>query len=435
MAIISTLRETLKIKAFLRMPLNQLLRAVVQEGLSINALLAFHAKRQPHSPLFIENHLITTYGQFYDDVVYMSYALYEYGIRAGQHVGFQCDNSVTLLRAVFAAERIGATVVLLHTGRSVKGHFDFLFTEEQLKVLPQKAAAICFPKKQGKVVLQTSGTTGEPRSVHTAVHTLLAPFRALLERMHFHTYRYVYVATPFFHGYGLAFLTATLAAGNTVILSKRFDVSLLKAYPIEAITVVPTLLSRFNQTPSLRCIASGSAPLQNSERFDAILYNLYGTSEVGLVSIATPEQRAMYPATIGLPIDGLNIVYDESELIVNNKRTGDLVEEKEGLLFIKGRLHDRIISGGENVFPQHIEQIIRTHPKIDDVAVTSVEDSQFGERVIVYIVGDGVSEQEIYTFCKENLANYECPKQIYFVAELPYSELGKLNRRALPNLL
>ncbi|WP_153061607.1 class I adenylate-forming enzyme family protein [Metasolibacillus fluoroglycofenilyticus] len=435
MATISTLFETLKIKALLRMPFSKLMRAISKEGFSINALLAFYAKKQPHCPIFIEKHCTTTYGQFYDEVIYMSYALSEYGIRAGQRVGFQCDNSISLLRAVFATERIGATAVLLHTGRPVKGYFDFLFTEQQLEALPTRAAAVYFPRRQGKIVLQTSGTTGEPKAVHTAVHTLLAPFCALLERMHFHTYRYVYVATPFFHGYGLAFLTATVAAGHTVVLSRRFDASLLEAYPIEAITVVPTLLTRFSKTPSLRCIASGSAPLQNSEGFESILYNLYGTSEVGLISIATPEERALYPTTIGSPINGLSIRFNKGELIVNNKRTGDIVEEREGLLFIKGRLDERIISGGENVFPQHIEQIIKTHPKITDVAITSEVDSHFGERVIAYVVADGVGERDIQAFCKQNLANYECPKKIYFVEALPYNELGKINRKLLPKPL
>lgn len=431
MATISTLRETLKIKAYLRMPLRQLLIAVVKEGVSINALLSFYAKKQPHTPLFIENHVVITYGQFYDEVIYMSYALYEKGLRAGQRVGFQCANSVNLLRALFAVERIGATAMLLHTGRSVKGHCDFLFTEETLKDLPTRAAACYFPRRQGKIIVQTSGTTGEPKGVHSTVQNVLAPFRALLERMHFHTYRYVYVATPFFHGYGLAFLTATMAAGHTIIVSKRFDAALLEIYPIEALTVVPTLLARFHPTATLRCVASGSAPLHNSKGFDEILYNLYGTSEAGLISIATPKERALQHATIGKPIEGLKLSYQQGELIVNGRRTGDLVEEVDGLLFMKGRLHDMIISGGENVFPQQTEQIMRRHPKIIDAAIIGEADPQFGERVVAYVIAVDIDEQNIINFCKENLANYECPKKIYFVDKLPYNELGKLNRKAL----
>lgn len=433
-AIIYTLREVLKINAFLRIPLRQLVTAIFKEGLSINTLLAFYAQKQPHAPLFIENHSVTTYGQFYDELIYMSYALYEKGIRAGQHVGFHCDNSVALLRAVFAVERIGATAVLLHTGRSVKGHFDFLFTEEQLEELPQRAAVNHFPRRQGKIIVQTSGTTGEPKGVQSEVQTLLAPFRALLERMHFHTYRYVYVATPFFHGYGLAFLSATIAAGHTVVLNRRFDATLLEVYPIEAIAVVPTLLARFCPTPALRCVLSGSAPLQNNEGFDAILYNLYGTSEVGLISIATPQERALHRDTIGKPIDKLHLTYENGELIVNGQYTGDLVEEKDGLLFIKGRLHDMIISGGENIFPQRVEQVMRTHPRIEDAAIVGERDVRFGECVVAYIVAVDVDEQNIIAFCKKHLANYECPKKIYFVERLPYNELGKLNRKALSRI-
>lgn len=429
-APISTLYQTINIQRLLKIPYRSLAKIVMKEGATFTALLAVHAKNRPHAVLFIEEGKEKTYGQFYDEVQQMSYALYKKGIRPQHIVGVQCANSVALLRVVFALERLGATAILLHTGRAVLTHVDFLWTEEDIAHLPRYGAKERFAQC-GKIVLQTSATTGEPRSVHTPTATLVAPFLALLKRTQFHAYRFVYVATPFFHGYGLAFLAATIAAGHTVVLSRKFDATLLERYPVEAITVVPTFLPRLRRTPTLRAVICGSAPLQNGAPFAGILYNLYGTSETGLISIATPHDLARDETTVGKAIEGLKLTYKDGELIVNGQATGDIVVERGGLLFLRGRLHDVIISGGENVYPHYIEQRLKSLPYIRDAAISSEYDAYFGERVVAYVVASKEDEQVIMAFCQQHLATYERPKKLYFVEQLPYSPLGKLLRQQL----
>jgi fatty-acyl-CoA synthase len=225
-------------------------------------------------------------------------------------------------------------------------------------------------------------------------------------------------------------------------------------------------------TSSLRIVfASGSAlPGELAERwmnaFGDNLYNLYGSTEVAWATIATPEDLRAAPGTAGKPPKGtiLKIVdkhgnevpqgetgriFVGSELVFEGytgggsketsaeglMSTGDMGHIDEGgRLFIDSREDDMIVSGGENVYPGEVEELLSKHPKISDAAVVGVEDADFGQRLKAFVVTSGgaeLSEDEVKNYVKEHLARYKVPRDVEFLDELPRNATGKVLKREL----
>jgi len=201
------------------------------------------------------------------------------------------------------------------------------------------------------------------------------------------------------------------------------------------------------------------------DQFGDNLYNLYGSTEVAWASIATPEDMRAAPGTAGRPPRGTVIrIVDEDgrdvepgetgRIFIGNQlafegytgggdkeHLGDLLSsgdvghfDDDGRLFIDGRDDEMIVSGGENVFPREIEDLLADHESVDEAAAIGVDDEDFGQRLLAFVVtveGKDVSEEDLKGYVKQNLARYKVPREIVFLDELPRNATGKVLKREL----
>jgi acyl-CoA synthetase (AMP-forming)/AMP-acid ligase II len=232
------------------------------------------------------------------------------------------------------------------------------------------------------------------------------------------------------------------------------------------VTVVPTALQRMllydpEALSSLRCVVTGGAPLSPQlaqealERLGPILFNFYGTSEAGFCIMGTPELLGRKPDSIGRPVRGVQarIVADggqvagqatPGQLCIRSSwttggkgwiETGDLAyRDADGDIFLLGRVDDMIVSGGENVYPIELENVLVRHPGVDSVAVVGIPDAEFGQRLKAVVVAkEGVSldRSELLDWLKPRVARYQMPAVVEFRDELPVTALGKLDKKSL----
>jgi acyl-CoA synthetase (AMP-forming)/AMP-acid ligase II len=342
------------------------------------------------------------------------------------------------------------------------------------------------PADRGRVVILTSGTTGTPKGASRHQPRSLDPAAALFSRLPLRARETTLIAAPLFHSWGYAHYTLGLALSSTLVLARRFDpeatLAAVDRRRPSALVGVPVMLTRILElgpetiarydTSSLRVIAvSGSAlpgdlALRVMDTFGDVLYNLYGSTEVAWATIASPEQLRAAPGTAGTPPRGTRVaLFDEedrevsgvgrhgrifvgNEMVMDGYTSGDGKTMLEGLiatgdvgyldtqgrLFVAGRDDDMIISGGENVFPREVEDLLAEHPAIDDVAVIGVPDEQFGERLRAFVVlrvGATLGEQEVKDYVRDNLARFKVPRAVSFVDVLPRNATGKVLKRDL----
>jgi acyl-CoA synthetase (AMP-forming)/AMP-acid ligase II len=288
-----------------------------------------------------------------------------------------------------------------------------------------------------------------------------------------------------FHSWGFAHFTLAMGLCSTIVLKRKFDpeatLSLTAQHRCTGLVVVPVMLQRILELDDevlrrydlsrLKAVpVSGSAlPAAISERwmdlFGDNLYNLYGSTEVAWATIATPEDLRAAPGTAGRPPRGTVVrLYDEEGRPVEPGETGRIFVGNElafegytgggnkdaidgllssgdvghfddgGRLFIDGRDDDMIVSGGENVFPGEVEDLLAGHDAVAEAAVFGVEDADFGQRlkaVIVVREGHDLEVDEVKRFVKSNLAGYKVPRDVDFVDELPRTSTGKVLKREL----
>ncbi|MBO0852214.1 MAG: long-chain-fatty-acid--CoA ligase FadD2 [Nocardia sp.] len=349
--------------------------------------------------------------------------------------------------------------------------------------------ALAAPSKPGGTVILTSGTTGTPKG---APRDKISPFMSaqFLDRIPLPRNGSMVVAAPVFHATGLSQFTLGLSLGNRMIFQqRRFNpeqtLANIDKYKAQSLVVVPTMLQRMLDLPaetlakydmsSLRMIfAAGSAippdvVTRSLDYFGDVLYNVYGSTECALITVASPEDLRISPSTAGRPPLGIRLaLFDENReritepnvtgtIFIENAhsfkgytdgRTKETVEgmmssgdvghfDENGLLFIDGRDDDMIVSGGENVFPQEVEHLIADRPDVQEAAVVGVDDKEFGKRLRAFVVPGADSKrdvQEIKDYVKANLARYKVPREVIFLDELPRNATGKLLRKPLAEM-
>jgi fatty-acyl-CoA synthase len=277
-----------------------------------------------------------------------------------------------------------------------------------------------------------------------------------------------------------------MGLSSTLVIRRKFDpeatLSLTAQHEATALAVVPVMLQRILELPletigkydlsALRVIAASGSALpgelatKTMDAFGDVLYNLYGSTEVAWATIATPEDLRAAPGTAGRPPRGTIVrLYDENgapiskpgetgRIFVGNEMlfegytggggkdvidglmaTGDVGHfDDDGHLFVDGRDDEMIVSGGENVFPREVEDLLTDHDAIDEVAIIGVDDEKFGQRLKAYAVktkGKKVSEDDLKAYVKKNLAGYKVPREIVFMDELPRNATGKVLKREL----
>lgn len=335
-------------------------------------------------------------------------------------------------------------------------------------------------------IIYTGGTTGKPKGVvlsidainWNAINTIISWNLSLDDC----TLNYL----PLFHTGGLnALAVPLLMIGGTVIIGKKFDpreaIHALNNYQTTISLFVPTMYQMMIETeefrnasfPTIKFFLSGGAPCPVTV-YEAFLQKGipfkegYGLTEAGPNNfVIQPEIAAKKLGAVGKSmqfnyIKILNSKNEEceieevGELYLKGKhtfseywnnpeetvqsfkdgwlRTGDLAKrDQDGDIFIIGRLKEMIISGGENVYPQEVEQYIITHPKVKEVAVVGIENPHWGEVVTAYIVADDGfnDEEEIQAYCRKFLGGYKIPRHIHFITELPKTHVGKIDKKKL----
>jgi acyl-CoA synthetase (AMP-forming)/AMP-acid ligase II len=342
------------------------------------------------------------------------------------------------------------------------------------------------PAEKGRVVILTSGTTGTPKGASRKQPESLDPAAALFSKIPLRARETTMIAAPMFHSWGFAHFTLGMGLSSTLVLKRKFEpestLSLTAQHEATALAVVPVMLQRILELPvetiqkydlsALRVIAaSGSAlpgelAIRAMDAFGDVLYNLYGSTEVAWATIATPADLRAAPGTAGRPPRGTIVrLYDEhgkpltkpgetGRIFVGNEMlfdgytggggkdvidglmaTGDVGHfDEDGHLFVDGRDDEMIVSGGENVFPREVEDLLADHEAIDEVAIIGVDDEQFGQRLKAYAVkskGKSVSEDDLKGYVKKNLAGYKVPREVVFMQELPRNSTGKVLKREL----
>ncbi|HKJ35940.1 MAG TPA: acyl-CoA synthetase [Solirubrobacterales bacterium] len=341
------------------------------------------------------------------------------------------------------------------------------------------------PTDPSRFVILTSGTTGTPKGAQRSSPDSLGPLAVLLSKIPLRSDQSIHIAAPMFHSWGFLHFTLGLALGSTYVLRRRFTpegvLQAVSEHRTDALAVVPVMLQRIMELPaetreqyslgSLRVTAASGSALPGElairwmDAFGDNLYNLYGSTEVAWASIATPEEMRAAPGTAGKPPHGTAVrIVDEhgkdvprgetGRIFVGNEMAfegytgGDSKEDLEGLLssgdvghfdkagrlFIDGRDDEMIVSGGENVFPREVEDLLSDHEAIDEAAVIGVEDEEFGQRLKAFVVVTGsreLGEDDVKAYVKENLARYKVPREVEFLSELPRNPTGKILKREL----
>jgi fatty-acyl-CoA synthase len=407
---------------------------------------------------------------------------------AGRQIAEVCENEqprVLMYDEEFsdlcAAAAVGRTSVIAWQDSAGLAHP----TIDEL-IASSSTAALSPPRDRGRVVILTSGTTGSPKGASRRQPRSLDPAAAFFSRIPLRARETTLIAAPLFHSWGYGHFTMGLALSSTLVLQRRFDpeatLAAVATWRPSALIVVPVMLSRILElgpevigrydVSSLRVIAvSGSAlpgdlALHTMDAFGDVLYNLYGTTEVAWATIASPAQLRAAPGTAGTPPRGTRVrlfddadqpitrpgqpgrIFAANEMVMDGYTggggkpmiggliaTGDVgYLDTHGRLFVSGRDDDMIVSGGENVFPREVEDLLTEHPEIDDVAVIGVPDEQFGQRLRAFVVraaGSQLSEDVVRDYVRDNLARFKVPRDVVFVDVLPRNATGKVLKREL----
>jgi fatty-acyl-CoA synthase len=342
------------------------------------------------------------------------------------------------------------------------------------------------PAQKGRVVILTSGTTGTPKGAARPQSDSVEPAAALFSKIPLKARETTMIAAPMFHSWGYAHFLLSLPLLSTLVLRRKFDpeetLKAIAQHRASALVVVPVMLQRILELPRetiasydvscLKVIAvSGSAlPGELATRvmdtFGDVLYNLYGSTEVAWATIATPEDLRAAPGTAGrAPLGTVVKLLDEhghevprgevgrifvanefqfegytdgggKEIVGGMMRTGDVGRlDADGRLSVEGRDDEMIVSGGENVFPREVEDLLADHQQIAEAAVIGVPDERWGERPLAAVVlradAPPVTPDELRAYLSERIPRWQLPERWCFIDEVPKTSVGKFQKTTL----
>jgi long-chain acyl-CoA synthetase len=334
------------------------------------------------------------------------------------------------------------------------------------------------------VILFTSGTTGTPKAV-PLTHGLVAPRITAFAPAVDPVPAVSIMCVPLVHIGGMLGLLVALAKGSTTVVLTRFDagewLQLVERHRVTTAFLVPTMLYRILEHPdfgttdlsSLVSLAYGAAPATPDlirRTLAALpgvaLTNTFGQTETmgSITALGPGDHPPERLASVGQPLPGVEIrivhpVTGEDvetgvvgELLVRSEvavvspnqasdgqtpagwfRTGDMVSaDGEGYLYPSGRLSDTINRGGEKFAPSDVEEVVRAHASVRDVAAVGVADPEMGHRVgVAVVVGAPLDLEDLRVFCKARIANFKLPERLLIVDELPLTDFGKVDRKIL----
>ena len=417
------------------------------------------------------------------------------GLGPGHTLALICPNGRHFVVGLVAGLHSGANVLPLAVRTPIERltvlireqRVSAAFTSESLarvmrEALPEtkvltptdQSAEHCTQRPGGHLVVLTSGSSGVSKGIdrRPTLASLLPVTCGLLESLPLSLSQPVVLAIPLYHGYGIATLAMSLALGSRLILSERYEIDTMVCGvtpSTEAVLVsVPTLLLRWmrslgdqDATP-LKAVITGSAPLSESlcrellAKLGPILYNLYGSTEAGLIALATPADLQISPGSVGHPLPGNQVRIVEGGSSVAPGRwgtievSGPLVVgpqadgwyntadvgrwEPTGFLRVSGRADSMVVSGGENVYPHELEDCLSSHPEVAECAVLAIPDEEFGQRLVAVLVTTEPSkldETGLRAWLNPRLERHKHPKTLYFLGSLPRNALGKVAQAEL----
>jgi fatty-acyl-CoA synthase len=341
------------------------------------------------------------------------------------------------------------------------------------------------PTQHSSLVILTSGTTGTPKGATRHAPPTLAPIGGILSHVPFKSGEVTSLPSPMFHALGYLHGTLAMTLGSTLLLRRRFRpltvAEDIEKYGATALVVVPVMLSRILDAldnadrsydlSTLRIVFVSGSQLgaelatRATKRLGPVIYNLYGSTEVAFATIARPADLEINPATVGPIVKGAKVkILDEQgnelpqgqvgrifvgsampfegytggggkQIIDGLLSSGDLgYFDDNGLLYVSGRDDEMIVSGGENVFPAEVEDLISSHPEVVEATALGVDDQEFGARLRAFVVkqkDSSIDEDAIKVYVREHLARYKVPREVIFLDELPRNPTGKILKREL----
>lgn len=354
--------------------------------------------------------------------------------------------------------------------------------------------AVALPRSDAVALIgYTSGTTGRSKGAMLTHGNLAANSAAVTEAWRWTADDRLLLTLPLFHAHGLGVgMHGTLLTGATADLRRRFDAAEVYAALCQGSATmffgVPTMYTRLlaearrhQQRPApIRLYVSGSAPLSSQtfaefeQLFGQRILERYGMTET-MMNLTNPYAGERRPGTVGQPFPGqeARIVDRETRAPILDERpgeiqvrgphvfagywewpdataaafdpegwfnTGDLGwRSADGYFTISGRARELIISGGYNVYPREVEEVLLTHPGVAEAAVLGLPDPDLGEQVVAAVVRRGPGEEptgdDLVAYCRDQLASFKKPRQVYFVDALPRNALGKIQKHLLRDQL
>lgn len=484
------------------------------------------ARRQPDRIALIAEEAVLTTRELDARADAAAQRLRELGVGAGDIVGLRLQTTPQWVVLMLALSKLKARLLGVHW-RLLPEEVDFLLADAKAGLLvvddedPAALAASLTALAAGAVVsadqldtagdaaqvplpsapmaglceqiVYTSGTTGKPKGIvlrwRPAGDERLRRYQADLATGHrrYECGDVVLVSMPLHHGSGSSQIKTALCRGATVVLQRRFAPAqwfdLVERHGVTHWTGVPTMFKRLRtwqehtgrKAPSLKNLGIAAAPVPMAvkqwvqEQFGTVLYESYGSTETGLLTVMRPHAHFSRPGSCGLPYEGVDIEIrrpdgslctgdEEGEIWASTPvtitgylnaaplgpdvrdargflRVGDVGRrDADGYLYITDRAKDMIICGGVNVYPAEIESAFYLHPQIQDIAVIGIPDEDAGEQIVAYYEsrnGDPISDGQLEEIARTSLAPYKRPRRFIHVAELPRNAVGKVLKREL----
>lgn len=484
--MITLFKALVKLHIITPVGLCHLLTSFYKEGITLMAVLRFTTKYYSDQCAIVSENQRYTYKEIYAASKKIAYCLFHiHGIRRNMKVGILSRNHIVSSLLIPALSRLGVHLYLLNTDMGaekmssllLKIQLDFLVYDDDLKqnCLPRTLecksvttnvlgtqfsnldSKADLPRigRGGRISVLTGGSSGQYKeaSRNTGVIQFLPPFFALLKDIKIQDYKSVFLALPFYHGFGLGVLIIAMVMGKKICMTRRFDteeaLDVISAEEVEVLPIVPAMLSRIWQTDnsssrmkSVKCIICGGDRLdkkwvdETKQRVGSVLFNLYGTSEAGFFMLATPSDLEKHTeTTLGRPIsgvlcdvrdvnnEGVGVLWVKSKWAMIDAKnqwqsTGDRVfKDKEGFYFHRGIAKNMVVCGGENVFPESVEQVINLHPEVINSKVYPVENERFGMvlHANVELKKDSIlKENDLKEWLSSKVSRPEMPHQIKF---------------------
>lgn len=336
------------------------------------------------------------------------------------------------------------------------------------------------------IILYSSGTTGLPKGIVLTHRARLTYYQwcgleygMLFDGVHL-------VTTPLYHNVACFLSQTQFYTGGKVVIMRKFDAgdcaASIEQEKVTSSFMVPTQLNQLlssnkAQSPdfsTVRTLITGAAPLSTRTKeavinlFHCDLHEMYGLTETGLITNMKPKDALRKVRCVGQPFFHMEMrVVDEQS---NNVPTGEVGEiiargplllrtyfgneevyrrsmrggwfysgdlgrvDEEGFLYLVDRKKDMICSGGVNIYPMDIEEVLHSHPKVHESAVIGIPDDKWGESVLAVVAlrpGESMTVDEVIRYCKENIASYQAPKSVKFIDALPRNPSGKVLKREL----